>query len=169
MTISLDKYFIKVYKQASIFSLVHSALRKDVNNVSIFEDIGICKLNYINNYHDLLKLQFDRYLVWSNPNKEGQSDWYDIDTNNYLLSDYVLGLLGGKIKPPAKLLKTIESLKKGLNKPIEILTAYDTELNKGIIIDGTKRIIALSYLSSKYCKILFPCDYFKSIIKEHRA
>jgi hypothetical protein len=80
----------------------------------------------------------------------------------------------------------IESLKeKGLTNDIDIIIAYDTFINKGLIVDGTKRSLALYYIkhtdknlfrnllaSIKYsikfvylrsyvCRILFPIDFCK--------
>jgi hypothetical protein len=78
----------------------------------------------------------------------------------------------------------IKSLGNGLENNIDIVIAIDTSINKTLIIDGTKRRLALYYLKAKeekklmdilapaysinivtlkssICRILFPVDFCK--------
>jgi hypothetical protein len=45
-----------------------------------------------------------------------------------------------------EVLEHIKSLRNGWNYPIEIIVAYDTAINRGLIVDATKRSLALYYI-----------------------
>ena len=43
-------------------------------------------------------------------------------------------------------MEDIKRLKNGWNYPIEIIVAYDTAINTGLIVDATKHSLALYYI-----------------------
>lgn len=153
-------------------------------NPSVFRGIGTCEKKIVVNANDLEQLS-KHYLVWYKTNEAGYSGWNIEGSINYLLNEYVNGLTDESIT-----MNLIQSFKKGLNKPVEILVAYDTDLDAGLIVDGTKRAIALCYLKHKEtetfsqiigsnnyqiqilqlnspnCRVLFPYDFLKLCVKK---
>lgn len=152
------------------------------SDLSIFRDICTCELEQIKSSDDIMKLS-GYYLVWYKPNNQGMSGWNIDGSMNYLTWEYGDGLISNSINEP-EVSSLIQSFRKGLNKPVEILVAFDTLLNAGIIVDGTKRALALYTLAktekpvmeqliksaypicvlrlkSAHCCSLFPCDFLK--------
>jgi hypothetical protein len=48
-----------------------------------------------------------------------------------------------------KVLECAERLKNGWNYPIEIIVAYDTAIDKGLIVDGTEHSLALYFIKQR--------------------
>ncbi|MFW6121935.1 MAG: hypothetical protein ACOC80_13715 [Petrotogales bacterium] len=166
---------------------VKIAINQGSTNLSAFRDLGTCELKQVTKPKDLDQLS-EHYLVWYKPNKVGLSGW-NIDCSvNYRLCEYIDGLVNRSIEIPVQVESLVQSFKNGLEKPVEILVAFDTSLRIALIIDGTKRALALHYLKQKeaevserlissrhpiyilqlnsaHCKILFPCDFLKLCLK----
>jgi len=126
------------------------------------------------------------YLVWYKDIEKRPGGAEVSGSNNYKLPEFRDELLSGSSVAYGKVNSKgiIDSLKKGLTDCIYLVTIKDTELRKGIILDGTKRIMGLHYLKVKYpekysclnfprypikvcimespiARILFPLDFYK--------
>ncbi len=162
---------------------VKIAIGPGYTDLSVFHDIGTCKLRQLGRPDDMDQLS-NHYLVWYKPNKLGLSGWNVSGSVNYSLCEYMNGLENGSIKMPTEVSSLIASFEQGLQKPIEILVAFDTVQKISLIVDGTKRALALCYLKHKEpevmnrlissnhpihilqlnstcCGVLFPCDFLK--------
>jgi len=165
---------------------VKIAMGQGCTDLSAFYGIGGCELKRMVTADDTGQLS-EHYLVWYKPNEIGHAGWHVQGSVNYHLSEYVDGLVNGSIRNP-EVLSLVQTLSKGLNQPVEILVAFDTSLNQALIVDGTKRALALNYLrrtepgsldrlirggypihviqfSSTHCSILFPCDFLKLVMR----
>jgi hypothetical protein len=152
---------------------------------NVFSGIGTCELKQLSSIEDIEGL-LNCYLVYYKPNYQGDSGPQANGSTNYLFHEFAAGILKGSEKMIHNVYPYIESLKeKGLTNDIDIIIAYDTFINKGLIVDGTKRSLALYYIkhtdknlfrnllaSIKYsikfvylrsyvCRILFPIDFCK--------
>ena len=149
---------------------------------NVFRGIGTAELKPLISIEDIEKLS-NYYLVWYKPNHQGISGLHIKDSENYLFNEISEGVLKGS-QTLQYVYPLIESLKE-LTHDIDIIIAYDTFINKGVIIDGTKRALALYYIkhtnktqltnllaSTKYsikiiylrsniCRVLFPLDFCK--------
>jgi hypothetical protein len=69
---------------------------------------------------------------------------------NFRLSEYIEAFQDkdaqAKLPSSDKVSDIIEKLKRGWNYTIEIIVAYDTSINIGLIVDGTGHALALYYL-----------------------
>lgn len=122
------------------------------------------------------------HLVWYD-NGEPPGSWWGAD--NHTLGAYP----EQRARNDERITRLLESLGKGLTKPLTITVASDETLGRALIIDGTHRAIALKYLrgadpelfhsilgsqlgvhvqtlTSPVAHVLFPCDFF-SLVKEH--
>ena len=75
-------------------------------------------------------------MVWYKPNAHGSSGWFVESSINYRLFQYLNGLVNRSIKMPDKVDTLVQSFKISLKEPVEILVAFDTSLNIGLIVDG---------------------------------
>jgi hypothetical protein len=168
-------------------NIIKLANNQNPVDLSVFHGIGTCEKKIVADAKDIEQLS-EHYLVWYKPNEAGDSGWNIEGSINYLLNEYMNELTNESMNTEVKPL--IKSFSKGLEKPVEILVAYDTDLNAGLIIDGTKRAIALYYLKHKKtetfskiigsnnhqiqilqlnspsCRVLFPCDFLKLCFKK---
>ena len=125
----------------------------------------------------------DYYLVWYKPNNDGQSGPNIEGSTNHRFGEYVGTVLKGSADNMNQIRPIIESLGSGLDNNIDIVVALDTSINKGLVVDGTKRSLALYYLNkerenfinllaskhsiniitlkSSITRILFPVDFCK--------
>jgi hypothetical protein len=173
--------FLAKLEQIGCINMTKMARSYGCSDLSLFRGIGTCELKRMRDVKDADQIS-ECYLVWYKPNKDGLSGWNVNGSVNYRLGEY-LELIQ---KPEVSSL--IESFRKGLKSDVEILVAFDTTLNLGLIVDGTKRALALHYLkdsdgdtlnrlltsdhsidilqlNSAYCKVLFPCDFLKLCLK----
>ena len=116
----------------------------------------------------------------------GEDGWDVIGSLNYQSREYVEGLfkkLSG-LPHASEAFQFINSFMKGWIQPINIFTIKDTSLNKAVIVDGTKRALALFYLKRRrpkslnrlitsghpiyifewkwsHMRCIFPCDFMK--------
>lgn len=105
------------------------------------------------------------HLVWYKSNKDGASGLQFEDSYNYKLSEFKDELLSGSPYALSEVKGTIDNLKSGLTDSVHIVTIRDTALNKGLILDGTKRILALLYLRSKHPEIYNCLNFSRFPIK----
>jgi hypothetical protein len=110
-----------------------------------YKGIGVCNVTQIIEAADLDKLH-KYYLVWQ---KSGNRYHQYANTGiNFRFVEYIdefsYDLAG--LPSSDKILKCIEKLKNGWNSPIEIIVAYDTAINKGMIVDGTMHSLALYFI-----------------------
>lgn len=152
---------------------------------NVFSGIGTCELKQLSSIEDIEEL-LNYYLVYYKPNYQGDIGPQANGSINYLFREFAAEILKGSEKMIQNVCPHIESFKeKVLTNDIDIIIAYDTFINKGLIVDGTKRSLALYYIkhtntnlfknllsSIKYsikfvylksyvCRILFPIDFCK--------
>jgi hypothetical protein len=114
-----------------------------------FKGIGSCDTIGLINLDDFDTLA-QYYLISYNPisNKERG---YNVDRPvSFRIREYIEEFQNkdAKVKLPSsnKVSDVIEKLKRGWNYTIEIVVAYDTSINTGLIVDGTAHALALYYL-----------------------
>ncbi len=169
--------FLEKMTQIGGVNIVKIAANCGCRDLALFRGIGTCELKRIAKAGDIDVLS-QYYLVWYKPNEHGLGGWNVAGSQNYRLLEY------GELTQKYEVSSLIESLESGLKGEIEILVALDTTLNRGLIVDGTKRALALCHLknnllesfgnlltseysidilqlNSPYCKMLFPCDFLK--------
>ncbi|WXG39829.1 MAG: hypothetical protein WED07_03220 [Candidatus Freyarchaeum deiterrae] len=179
---SLTDYFLSKVAVIGPISLMGIVINSNSTDLSIFHGLGRCDLKRIENSNDLNELS-KYYMVWHTQNGVEPTNWWVSGSANWLFSEYVTGYISGSIIN-RDINSIFESFKRGLTANVEILVALDETINKGIIVDGTKRAVALCRIknedesaldflfnsvyqinilkfSSKYCKILFPCDFLR--------
>jgi hypothetical protein len=113
-----------------------------------YKGIGVCNVSQIIEPADLERL-CKYYLVWS---KLASSYHQHASTiSNFQFSEYINEFLYDPTGLPSndKILEYIKRLKNGWNYPIEIIAAYDTAINKGLIVDGTIHSLALYYIKQR--------------------
>jgi hypothetical protein len=164
-------------------NLVKIAVSQGLNDLSVFHKIGSCDLEDIKRVEDFDKL-LNYYLVWYKPNDSGQNGWQVLGSINYMVKECIDEIIKFNKTPQHGIDKLIDSLSLGANTNIDIMVAHDLILDKAIIIDGTKRALALLFLKytkpysleaifksgysitvttlrSRYSKAMFPCDFLK--------
>ena len=164
-------------------NLVKIAIANGLNDLSLFRDIGTCEQDVITDVVGLEKF-LDYHLVWYKPNSSGQQGWLVSGSNNYKANEYIDCVLDKSLKLPGSVLNLMDSLSHKVTAEIEILVAKDTNSGQSLIVDGTKRAIALLFLKnsspdklelilktnyriniftlkSKNAKVMFPCDFLK--------
>jgi hypothetical protein len=115
-----------------------------------FKGIGSCDILPLSRPNDFEKLA-KYYLAWCkiNSNKENSHD--TAGTINYVVNDYIKIFQDQKIRSMLscsdKVSDIIQKLKHGWKYAIEIIVAYDTSKNVGLIVDGTSHALGLYYLS----------------------
>ena len=116
---------------------------------SVFKRLGNCHDITLNPEH--LELLDQYYLVWYKDDNKGQNGPQFADSYNYRLSDFRNEFLSGSSNM-MKMVNSnniIDNLKNGLTESITLITIKDTTLNKALLLDGTKRFLALQYIESK--------------------
>lgn len=152
-----------------------------------FKNYGVCKMSTITKISDLEELT-QYYLPWYKPNSDNQMGYNIKGSINYKFDQYIVDFAEGKehLLERDKIAGYIQSHRNGWKVPIEIIVAFDTSINVGLIVDGTHRSLALYYLyvgdgellrnvltsnmavnmcvlESEKCKNLFPYDFRKLI------
>ena len=121
------------------------AIHNDTIVRNRYKGIGVCTVNQIIEPADLEKIS-KYYLVWYKPRDDYHQ--YASTTVNFQFSEYIEEFLYDPTQLPSndRVLEYIKKLKNGWKDPIEIIVAYDTAINKGLIVDGTKQSLALYYI-----------------------
>jgi hypothetical protein len=114
-----------------------------------FKGIGSVDTIHLLELDDFEKLA-QYYLVWYKPNSNNERG-YNVDGSvNFRLSEYIEEFQDkdaqAKLPSRDKVSDIIEKLKRGWNYTIEIIVAYDTSRNIGLIISDTAHALALYYL-----------------------
>jgi hypothetical protein len=114
-----------------------------------FKGVGSCDIILLSRLNDFEKLA-KYYLVWYKLNSNNERG-YNVDGSiNFRLSEYIEAFQDkdaqAKLPSSDKVSDIIEKLKRGWNYTIEIIVAYDTSINIGLIVDGTGHALALYYL-----------------------
>jgi hypothetical protein len=125
-----------------------TAIHNDTIVKNRYKGIGLCNVSQIIEPTDLEKLR-KYYLVWYKPTSTYHH--YISATSNFQFSEYIDELLYDPTQFPSndKVLECTRRLKNGWNYPIEIIVAYDTAINKGLIVDGTEHSLALYFIKQK--------------------
>jgi len=90
------------------------------------------------------------YLIWYKPNNNNDRG-YNVDGSvNFRLSEYIISFQNkeerARLPYNDKVSEIIEKLKRGWNYTIEIIVAYDTSINVGLILESVSHALALCYL-----------------------
>ena len=128
------------------------------------------------------------YLIWYKPNNNNDRGYNVNGSVNFRLSEYILSFQNkeerARLPYADKVSEIIEKLKRGWNYTIEIIVAYDTSINVGLIVEGISHALALCYLkldqpellqellkinsdiklcqmNSKQCRDIFSYDFTK--------
>ena len=114
-----------------------------------FKGIGICDTISLLTLNDFDKLG-QYYLAWYRPNSNNERG-YNVDgSSNFQLSEYIEAFLDkdAQARPPYndRVSELIEKLKRGWDYNIEIIVAYDTTINVGLIVEGITHALALYFL-----------------------
>lgn len=107
-----------------------------------FKDIGTCESTTVTKSEQLEKLS--RYWYWPSSKKQiGFSEYLnEFRKKNTSLPDYV------------KIYEGIQSLRQGWNDEIEIIVAFHTHRDIGLIVDGTHRSLILDYIRQEELTLL---------------
>jgi hypothetical protein len=122
---------------------------EEIHNETIvrnrYKRIGVCNVSQIIEPADLEKLH-KYYLVWYKPNNSYHQ--YTSTTANFRFNEYIDEFLYDRAELPSsdKVLEYSERLKNGWNRHIEIIVAYDTAIDKGLIVDGTVDSLSLYFI-----------------------
>jgi hypothetical protein len=129
-----------------------------------FKGIGSCDIIPLRRPIDFEKLA-KYYLVLCKPNSNNKSGRIGKGSINFLVSEYIEAFHNKKAQPllpySDKVFDIIQKLKHGWNYTIEIIIAYDTSKNIGLIVDGTGHALALYHLS------LHKPDLFQELLKRN--
>ena len=90
------------------------------------------------------------YLVWYKPNNNNDRG-YNVDGSvNFRLSEYIQLFQDkeecARLPYVYRVSEIVEKLKRGWNYTIEIIVAYDTSINVGLIVESVSHALALYYL-----------------------
>ena len=126
------------------------AIHNDTIVRNRYKGIGVCSVSQIIQPSDLEKI-CKYYLVWYKPSSGNSYRQYTSTNANFQFSEYIDELLYDPTQLPSnvKVLECIKRLKNGWNYPIEIIVAYDTAINKGLIVDATTHSLALYYIKHR--------------------
>ena len=164
-------------------NLVKIAVGQGLNDLLVFHNIGTCDQKPIRTSIELDSL-LDHYLVWYKPNSQGMQGWQIPGSYNYKAREYLECILRNTVALPQSIHHLINSLSEQVTAEIMILAAQDINTGRSIIVDGTKRAMALLLMNidspkkteptfksiypislltlrSKQITKMFPCDYLK--------
>jgi hypothetical protein len=124
-------------------SLIHN----DTIVRNMYKGIGLCTINQIIEPTDLEKIS-KYYLVWRKPNDNRKNSYQSTTSKNFQFGEYMNEFLYDPKQLPSssEVLEYIKRLKNGWNYPIEIIVAYDTTINIGLIVDAARHSLALYYI-----------------------
>ena len=114
---------------------------------NMYKGIGVCTINQIIEPADLEKIS-KYYLVWHKPNDNKKNSYQSTTAKNFQFGEYINEFLYDPKQLPSssEVSEHIKRLKNGWNYPIEIIVAYDTSINIGLIVDATRHSLALYYI-----------------------
>jgi hypothetical protein len=116
---------------------------------NVFTGIGTYQSLKVCTKHDINRL-LKYYLVRYKPNEEGYDGPQVKGSLNYLFQEYANKILRESSLMRQEIQHLVQSISEnGLTHNIDIVVALDTTLNKGLIVDGTKRSLALYYMLSR--------------------
>jgi hypothetical protein len=131
---------------------------------------------------DELERLSDTALVWYVNNDGVRIMWDSPGAINIVLASLARQYASEPSEMDTKLAETVESIRQGLKKNIELICVYDTTLGANVLVDGVYRGLALYYLfitepetienlmesafsiqivtlNSPAASMLFPCDF----------
>jgi len=115
-----------------------------------FKGIGSCDIIPLSRLNDFEKLA-KYYLVPHDISNNKECDYDVKDSTTYLVNEYIKLFQDKKVRLMLPCNHTVSSmiqkLKHGWSYTIEIIVAYDTSENIGLLLDGTNHALALYYLS----------------------
>ena len=131
----------KIFPQNKIKESIE-AIHNDNVVRNRYKGIGVCNVSQIIEPVDLQKI-CKYYLVWHKPASSYHK--YTSTTSNFQFSEYIDEFLYDPTELPSndRVLECIKRLKNRWKYPIEIIVAYDTVINKGLIVAGTEHSLAL--------------------------
>ncbi len=114
---------------------------------NMYKGIGVCTINQVIEPADLEKI-CKYYLAWRKPDGNRKNSYLSATTKNFQFSEYIneLSYDPKQLPSSSEVLECIKSLKNGWDYPIEIIVAYDTAINIGLIVGSTKHCLALYYI-----------------------
>jgi hypothetical protein len=123
-----------------------AVIRKDAIVRNMYKGIGVCSISQIIESTDLEKI-CKYYLVWHKLNNDRKTS-NQSTTTNFQFCEYINEFLYDPTQLPSnsEVLEHVKRLRNGWNYPIEIIVAYDTAINMGLIVDATKHSLALYYI-----------------------
>ncbi len=125
------------------------------------------------------------HLVWYRPNQDGRDGWQYQGSTHYTVGEFAQLIQTNRVPPAhrgkqAKIEEYVRRLRNGWTEDIVLLVAYDTGLDKRVIVDGCHRAVALSLLEStdswlalrsysiallqlesEWARTLYPCDFLR--------
>jgi hypothetical protein len=151
-TYDLIDFFLPRNNKISTSNKIKESIEAIHNDTIVrnrYKGIGVCNVSQIIEPADLEKIR-KYYLVWYKP-RDSSYHQYTSTTSNFQFSEYIDEFLYDPTQLPLrdKVLECVERLKNGWNRPIEIIVAYDTAINKGLIVDGTEYSLALYFIKQK--------------------
>jgi len=175
--------FLQANQRATVIQLIPYLLQGGQSGYKLLSTIAACQRLFFDSPDDIQYIG-GSYLVWYKPNQKGEANWNRAGCKNYTVAEYVNCILGGSVSRPD--INTLVSLLKGgLSQDVVLVVAFDTELDKRVIVDGCKRAVALALiarqslgefvkllnssfsitvmeLKSRLAHVLYPCDFFNS-------
>lgn len=172
--------FLKADQRTTVIRLIPLLLQGGQSGLNRLSQIAAFRKLIFENQDDIEYLE-SSYLVWYKPNNRGEADWNRAGCENYTVAEYVDSILKGDVSR-GDIKNLVRSLKGGLNEDIVLALAFDTKLNKRVIVDGCKRAVALALIArqsreeflkllnsgfpvvmmeprSRLAHCLYPCDF----------
>ena len=147
-TYDLIDFFLPRNNKIRIPNKIKESIEEIHNEIIVrnrYKGIGVCNVSQIIEPADLEKLH-KYYLVWYKPSNSYHQ--YTSTTANFRFNEYIDEFLYDRAELPSsdKVLEYSERLKNGWNRHIEIIVAYDTAIDKGLIVDGTVDSLSLYFI-----------------------
>lgn len=172
--------FLQANKQTRVFSLIPHMVQAGQTGLALLSEIAQFDTLTLEDAADMSVIK-SSCLPWYKPNEQGYADWYIAGCKNYTVAEYADSIQRGETQnEDVKELKG--SLEQGLCQDIVLVRVFDTTLNKGVIVDGCKRAVALALIAqqnkddfsklmnsdfsitiielrSRLAHCLYPCDF----------
>lgn len=183
--------FRRADNRARIIRLTQHFLQAGPSGLNRLAQLATFRKLIIENESDLDELK-SWYLPWYKLNGEGEAGWQYEGSENYIVAEYMDYVLQGNVGPndinKAERIKERKTrLEAGSCNDEELLVAFDTKLNKRVVLDGCHLAVALalshaqnpvsfsarlpSYpkviieVSSQWAHCLYPCDFIPLLEK----